>query len=43
VVAFEVWRNNPGLHIVPAHDFDALKAIPLLAPATLMRILLRGW
>jgi hypothetical protein len=22
------------LHIVPAHDFDALKAIPLLAPAT---------
>lgn len=35
VVAFEVWRNNPGLHIVPTHDFDALKAIPLLAPATL--------
>jgi glyoxylase-like metal-dependent hydrolase (beta-lactamase superfamily II) len=34
VIAFEVWRNNPGLHIVPAHDFDALKAIPLLAPAT---------
>ena len=27
----EVWRKNPGLHIVPAHDADALKAIPPLA------------
>lgn len=34
VVAYEVWRSNPGLHIVPAHDFDALKAIPPLAPVT---------
>jgi glyoxylase-like metal-dependent hydrolase (beta-lactamase superfamily II) len=29
--AHEVWRHNPGLHVVPAHDADALKAIPLLA------------
>jgi glyoxylase-like metal-dependent hydrolase (beta-lactamase superfamily II) len=32
--AHEVWRHNPRLHIIPAHDADALAAIPPLARPT---------
>jgi glyoxylase-like metal-dependent hydrolase (beta-lactamase superfamily II) len=34
VFIHDLWLNNPGLHVMPAHDFEALRSIPpLIGPA----------